>query len=156
MSLYNDIFFLTVWYKAFNLNISYVLTLIQLYIFDKVLSTFTHLFIGILHLLMKFTFSFLSFLFLEKRARMKTPLSKEGGRLNYTDEQKKMIDFALDAIPGLLCMDTEGTITYVNKQMESFKGHTAEEMIGRNIREFFPYTQMLDTLENQIDNRVVL
>lgn len=76
--------------------------------------------------------------------------------MNYTDEQKKMIDFALDAIPGLLCMDTEGTITYVNKQMESFKGHTAEEMIGRNIREFFPYTQMLDTLENQIDNRVVL
>ena len=82
--------------------------------------------------------------------------AKEDGRLNYTEEQKKMIDFAMNAIPGLLCMDTNGTITYVNKQMESYKGHTAEEMIGRNIKEFFPYTQMMDTLEKQIDNRVVL
>lgn len=62
----------------------------------------------------------------------------------------------MDAIPGLLCMDTNGTITYVNKQMEAYKGHTAEEMIGKNIKEFFPYTLMMDTLENQIDNRVVL
>ena len=76
--------------------------------------------------------------------------------MNITDEQKKMLDFAVDAIPGLLCMDTNGTITYVNKQMESYKGHTAEEMIGKNIKEFFPYTLMMDTLENQIDNRVVL
>lgn len=76
--------------------------------------------------------------------------------MNFTDEQKKMIDFAMDAIPGLLCMDTNGTITYVNKQMEAYKGRTAEEMIGRNIKEFFPYTLMMDTLENQIDNRVVL
>ena len=67
-----------------------------------------------------------------------------------------MLDFAVDAIPGLLCMDTNGTITYVNKQMEFYKGHTAEEMIGKNIKEFFPYTLMMDTLENQIDNRVVL
>lgn len=67
-----------------------------------------------------------------------------------------MIDFALNAIPGLLCMDTNGTITFVNEQMESYKGRTAEEMIGRNIKEFFPYTYMMDTLENQIDNRVVL
>ena len=76
--------------------------------------------------------------------------------MKFTDEQKKMIDFAMNAIPGLLCMDTNGTITYVNKQMESYKGHTAEEMIGKNIKEFFPYTLMMDTLENQIDNRVVL
>ena len=62
----------------------------------------------------------------------------------------------MNAIPGLLCMDTNGTITYVNKQMESYKGSTAEEMIGKNIKEFFPYTLMMDTLENQIDNRVVL
>ena len=77
-------------------------------------------------------------------------------KLNITEEQKKMLDFAVDAIPGLLCMDTNGTITYVNKQMEFYKGHTAEEMIGKNIKEFFPYTLMMDTLENQIDNRVVL
>ena len=62
----------------------------------------------------------------------------------------------MDAIPGLLCMDTNGTITYVNKQMEAYKDSTAEEMIGKNIKEFFPYTLMMDTLENQIDNRVVL
>lgn len=62
----------------------------------------------------------------------------------------------LDSIPGLLFINDEGIITYVNRQMEEYKGRTYDEMVGEHITKFFPYTKMVDTLLNGYDERVVL
>lgn len=69
---------------------------------------------------------------------------------------KEMMNLMLECIPGLLCIDTESKITYVNDKMLKFRGCTREEMLGRHIREFFPYTKMVESLENRMEKRLAL
>lgn len=69
---------------------------------------------------------------------------------------KDMMELMLECIPGLLCIDTEGKITYVNDKMLKFRGCTREEMLSRHITEFFPYTKMMESLENRMEKRLAL
>ncbi len=64
---------------------------------------------------------------------------------------KEFMEMILECIPGLLCIDNEGKITYVNEKMLKYKNCTSEQMIGRHIKEFFPYTRMIDNMENERD-----
>lgn len=64
---------------------------------------------------------------------------------------KEYMEMMLECIPGLLCIDNDGRITYVNEKMLKYKNSTREQMIGRHIMDFFPYTRMIDNMENERD-----
>lgn len=69
---------------------------------------------------------------------------------------KETMDLMLDCIPGLLCIDKEGRITYVNDKMLRFRGCSREEMLGRPIKDFFPYTKMMESLEKRMEKRLAM
>ena len=64
---------------------------------------------------------------------------------------KEFMEMMLECIPGLLCIDNDGKITYVNEKMLKYKNCTSEQMIGKHIKEFFPYTHMIENMENEKD-----
>lgn len=64
---------------------------------------------------------------------------------------KEFMEMILECIPGLLCIDNDGKITYVNEKMLKYKDCTSEQMIGKHIKEFFPYTHMIENMENERD-----
>ena len=64
---------------------------------------------------------------------------------------KDFMEMMLECIPGLLCIDNDGKITYVNEKMLKYKNCTSEQMIGKHIKEFFPYTHMIENMENERD-----
>ncbi len=64
---------------------------------------------------------------------------------------KDFMEMMLECIPGLLCIDNNGKITYVNEKMLKYKNCTSEQMIGKHIKEFFPYTHMIENMENERD-----
>lgn len=81
--------------------------------------------------------------------------------MNYIDHEgrridEKVLNFILNVIPGLLCIDNNGTITYVNGQMEQYRGYSYDDMVEKNIREFFPYTKMMESLDMKEDERIIL
>ncbi len=64
---------------------------------------------------------------------------------------KEFMEMMLECIPGLLCIDNGGKITYANEKMLKYKSCTREQMIGKHIKEFFPYTHMIENMENERD-----
>lgn len=64
---------------------------------------------------------------------------------------KDFMEMMLECIPGLLCIDNNGKITYVNEKMLKYKNCTSEQMIGKHIKKFFPYTHMIENMENERD-----
>lgn len=64
---------------------------------------------------------------------------------------KDFMEMMLECIPGLLCIDNDGKITYVNEKMLKYKNCTSEQMIGKHIKKFFPYTHMIENMENERD-----
>ena len=64
---------------------------------------------------------------------------------------KDFMEMMLECIPGLLCIDNDGKITYVNEKMLKYKNCTSEQMIGKHIKKFFPYTHMIENMENEKD-----
>lgn len=64
---------------------------------------------------------------------------------------KDFMEMMLECIPGLLCIDNDGKITYANEKMLKYKNCTREQMIGKHIKEFFPYTHMIKNMENERD-----
>ena len=65
---------------------------------------------------------------------------------------KDFMEMMLECIPGLLCIDNDGKITYVNEKMLKYKNCTSEQMIGKHIKKFFPYTHMIENMENERDS----
>lgn len=49
-------------------------------------------------------------------------------------------------IPGLLIIDMKGTVIYMTDQCAEYFGGPKESMLGKQIEEFFPETQMLENL----------
>ncbi len=66
------------------------------------------------------------------------------------------IDFILESIPGLIVLDETGKIIYVNKQMEGFRHTSYEEMINRDIRDFFPFSETINTMHKSKKDRLVI
>lgn len=64
---------------------------------------------------------------------------------------KDFMEMMLECIPGLLCIDNDGKIIYVNEKMLKYKNCTSEQMIGKHIKKFFPYTHMIENMENEKD-----
>ncbi len=64
---------------------------------------------------------------------------------------KDFMEMMPECIPGLLCIDNDGKITYVNEKMLKYKNCTSEQMIGKHIKKFFPYTHMIENMENERD-----
>ena len=64
---------------------------------------------------------------------------------------KEFMEMILECIPGLLCIDNDGKITYVNDKMLKYKNCTREQMLGRHIMDFFPYTRMIENMEEERD-----
>lgn len=40
--------------------------------------------------------------------------------------------------------------------MEQYRGYSYDDMVGKNIREFFPYTKMMESLDMKEDERIIL
>lgn len=52
-----------------------------------------------------------------------------------------------DSLPGLMIIDMEGKTLYMNLQCAEYFGIDRDETIGKDIREYFPETTMLDNMD---------
>lgn len=52
-----------------------------------------------------------------------------------------------DSLPGLMIIDLEGKTLYMNLQCAEYFGVDRDETIGKDIREYFPETTMLDNMD---------
>ena len=63
-------------------------------------------------------------------------LVKQARRLQASEERfRSLIDLAVD---GILIGDSEGRVIGVNRRMQELTGLTAEELVGRRLRDLFP------------------
>ena len=56
-------------------------------------------------------------------------------------------ELILEHLPGAMVIDKQGTIVYINKQCAEYIGTDKEYALGRNVREIFPDTKMIDSLK---------
>jgi len=56
-------------------------------------------------------------------------------------------ELILDHLPGAMVIDMKGTIVYINKQCADYIGTDREYALGRDVREIFPDTKMVDSLK---------
>jgi len=56
-------------------------------------------------------------------------------------------ELILEHLPGAMVIDMSGTIVYINKQCADYIGTDREYALGRNVREVFPSTKMIECLE---------
>lgn len=66
-----------------------------------------------------------------------------------TDFESKK-DYYLENISGLVVIDMEGTIRYVNRQCSTFFRAPDSNLIGQHISKVFPQTKMLENLDPSI------
>lgn len=53
----------------------------------------------------------------------------------------------LESIPGIVAIDMKGNVVYVNEQCAGYFGLSRSSIYGKNIKEVFPQTKMIEGLE---------
>ncbi|MDD3168065.1 MAG: sigma 54-interacting transcriptional regulator [Eubacteriales bacterium] len=56
-------------------------------------------------------------------------------------------ELILEHLPGAMVIDLQGTIVYINKQCADYIGTARSHALGRDVREIFPDTKMIDSLK---------
>jgi len=56
-------------------------------------------------------------------------------------------EMILDHLPGAMVIDMQGTIVYINRQCADYIGTNREYALGRDVREIFPDTKMVESLK---------
>lgn len=59
----------------------------------------------------------------------------------------KKMQWYFNQIPGLIMVDMEGIVFYINDQCASYFQVRKEDFLGRHIQEVFPETKMMENLE---------
>ena len=57
------------------------------------------------------------------------------------------IEYYLESIPGVVVIDMNGIVTYINQQCADYFGRTKDEALGAHILETFPKSKMIEGLE---------
>lgn len=56
-------------------------------------------------------------------------------------------ELIMEHLPGAMVIDMQGTIVYINKQCADYIGTDRSHALGRDVREVFPDTKMVDSLK---------
>ena len=57
------------------------------------------------------------------------------------------MEYYLESIPGVVVIDMNGIVTYINQQCADYFGRTKDEALGAHILETFPKSKMIEGLE---------